>query len=191
MTRRTTSAAAGLCCLLLASAPPLAAAEKGARAGFVDGSFMIDLAGDDAVSVEVSLEGALLRAILKIDPELGRVAAGLESIHAVILEGASLGGETRARIGERMLAVERQLAREGWQRIALVREAGEEVRVLMLGDDEGGVRGLVAMVSGEEEIVFTNLSGRIDLAAIGRLAEELDLPALDAVGKGADQEDEP
>ncbi len=77
------------CLLLLALLASPAVAQKTSLErlpGYVDGAAFIDLVGDDAVTVEVSIHGSLLKALLGVDPDLKAMAGGLESIHAVILE---------------------------------------------------------------------------------------------------------
>jgi len=150
--------------------------------GFVDGAAFLELAGEESGTVEVNLQGDLLRALLGFDPELKKLAGGLESIHAVVLE---LEDEDRAaRARDLLRRTEKRLLGRGWQRLARVKDKGANVSVLVL-NDEDRVNGLVVMVvEGEgEEIVFANIAGTLDLAAIARLGESLEIPGLDQVGE--------
>jgi len=159
--------------------------------GFVDGTKLAALAGDDAVSVEVTLGKTLLKPILRADPELEALAGGLESIYALVLEidSASVAEQVVREIRE----IESRLIGRGWERVARVRERDEEVKVLVLVEDEKTYSGLVVMVvdrSGTPaEIVFANIAGTLDLAAIERLGERLDVPGLsDITIEGTEQE---
>ncbi len=177
--------------LFVALAPALALAGSGKRSpGFVDGTEFIDIAGDESVTVEVSIQGALLKALTGIDPELAKLAGGLESIHAVILQLDDK--DVAKRVADMMRQTERGLLKRNWERLAIVKDHGSEVRVLVLNDEET-IQGLVVMVADTEEdqMVFANISGVIDLAAISRLGESLDIPGLDKLNlEEGDDDDE-
>ena len=171
-------------CMLALAWPgaPLGAASGGHKGlpGFVDAQKLIDLVGDDAVLVEVSLHGALLRALTRVDPELHALVGGVESIHAVIVE---LPGERLdPRVVEAVRATERGLLGRGWERLARVRDDDGELKVLVLARDER-IEGLVVLGVDREEdrLVFANLAGLLDLDAISRIGAELDIPGLDGL----------
>ena len=47
------------------------------------------------------------------------------------------------------------------------------------------ILGLVVMVAGDDnEFVFANIAGTLNLAAIAKLGESLDIPGLDELGNG-------
>lgn len=149
--------------------------------GYVDGAPFLRLAGDEAVSVEVNLHGSLLKALLKVDEELFRLAGGLESIHAVILNLSDGDERRRAMLGQlrdAVAATEQRLIRTGWERVATVKDPKSVSKVLVLNDQDA-IHGLVVMVVGEEEVIFANLAGVLDLAAIERIGQRFDLPGLD------------
>jgi hypothetical protein len=167
-------------CLAAGLALPAGAAEVD-HPGFVDGSAFLELAGEESGTVEVRLQGALLRALLAFDPELKELTAGLESIHAVVLETGGRGRAVEAR--DLMRRTEKRLLERGWERLARVKDQEASVSVLVLAREDK-VDGLVVMVTEAdgEEIVFANIAGTVDLAAIARLGESLDIPGLDKVG---------
>jgi len=173
------------CLLLLALFASPAVAQKTRLEnlpGYVDGAAFIDLVGDDAVTVEVSIHGSLLKALLGVDPDLKAMAGGLESIHAVILEIQD--EDTAAAVKDLMRQVERRLMRQGWQRMVRVKEQDSEVKVLVL-NDEASIHGLVVLVAGDDnEFVFANIAGVLDLAAIAKIGETFDIPGLDELGNG-------
>jgi len=149
--------------------------------GYVDPSTFVDLAGGpDAVRVEISIHKSLIGLICAgLDEDLKEVACGLEAINAVIID---LAGERVGRARELLADTERNLRGRGWERLALVREDDSEVRVLLL-NDASTISGLVVMVlsheTGSGELVFANVAGRLDLAAMQRLGDELNIPGLD------------
>jgi len=168
--------------LALAVAPMALADELDEVPGYVDGTPFIDLVGEGAVSVEITLQGSLLQALTGFDEELQRLAGGLESIHAVVLDLKKEEGRAVAvdRIKELIATTERRLRKSGWQRLAMIREDDGEVRVLVLNDDEN-IQGLVVMISGKDEVVFANVAGVLDLAAIQAIGESFDIPGLERV----------
>lgn len=165
-----------LLCLLLVVGP-------GARAddppGVVDCSIFKDIAGEDAVLIEVTLSGSLLKLFGAWDEELKEMVAGLESIHAVILDVSELDlPDIRSRASDTVRSLEKQLRKRGWERLAYIRDEDATVTVMLLSDEER-VEGLVVMIAGEEEIVCANIAGVIDLAKLEELGEALDLPGLE------------
>lgn len=174
---------AGLALVLALATLAAGAAERRGEAavpGFVDGTKLAELAGDDAVSVEVTLGKALLKPILHADPQLEALAGGLESIYALVLEIESPA--VAEQVVREVREIESRLVARGWERVARVRERDEEVKVLVLVEDEQTYGGLVVLVvdrsGAAAEVVFANIAGRIDLAAIERLGEQLELPGL-------------
>lgn len=186
MCRRITSqgrtlATAGLLCLLLGS-PILGESKKAPPGpGFVDGTELIDIVGDDAVVVEVSLGKALLGMMTGSDPDLREQLGGLESIYALIVDLSDQQAAGRARAEVR--AIERRLVDDGWERIARIKETDAEIKVLILMHDDEMIEGLVVMIFSLEDdepvLVFANIAGLIDMKALEDLGEELDLPGLD------------
>jgi hypothetical protein len=167
--------------LALACAPLSAAgpAEQHGR-GFVDGTKLAELAGDDAVSVEITLGAAILKPLFRADPELAALGGGIESIYAVVLEIEDPG--VLDKIVQQVRDIERRLVADGWERVARVKDRGEEVKVLVLTEDEQTFGGLVVTVverdGDEAQVVFANIAGKIDLAAIERISEHFDVPGL-------------
>ena len=159
--------------------PAWAADEHKKHPGYVDGSLLLSLADDDTGSVEVTLNGPLLQALMSIDPELKELAGELKSIHAVVLD-LDEGHVDRWKKGrDLLLRTEKDLVSRGWDRITKIQDEGANVSVLVLSDEET-IGGLVVLVSGEEgELVFAKIAGDIDLAAISKLGEKLDIPGLD------------
>lgn len=158
----------------LVSAPAMAA---GKGRGYVDPNTFIKIAGDDAVQVQVSVGKAMLNLVTR-NPELKAIAGGLESIEAVVLDLSGRGVTEAVR--QALLDTESRLRDKGWERIVLVRDGDGEVRILVLPDDEK-IEGLVVLVmdSGDKTMVFANMAGSVDLAAIEELGEAFEIPGLE------------
>jgi hypothetical protein len=190
MTKRPfTSILLALAVGLAVAAPPAHAGDRdtaGVR-GFVDGSAIGRLAGEDSELVEIHLGPALLGAIArgaKDDPDAAALLGGLRSVSAYIV-GLDGDADRTAKATKLFGALEEQLLRDGWERLARVREKGDRVNVFVLGNG-GTVEGLVVLVLDKDEgkVVFANLAGNLDLAKLGNLKEALDVPGLDQVDVG-------
>jgi len=147
--------------------------------GYVDKQGFSDLAGENDVQIEVWLPGSLLKIAGAIDPDLGELVSGLELAQAVVVETDDAAKSRR--LVERMRSIESGLLKKGWVRLAKIKDGGEQVSVLILNDDES-ISGLTVMVSesgSSGSFVLANVAGRIDLEAIQRLGEQMDIPGLD------------
>ena len=164
--------------LVLAGLPTLAAGDSTKQRGYVDGKAFVEAVGDDAVSVEVSLSGALLEILTKVDEDLHELAGGLRSIHAVVLSVEDSGN--RETLGAVIRDTRKRLSRDGWDTLATIREDGGMVQVMVLTDDDD-IQGLVVMVEDEGEFVFVNIAGMLDLAKLALLGEGMDLPGLEVL----------
>ncbi len=146
--------------------------------GFVDKDRFTGLVGEDDVQIEVWLPGSLLQIVKAVDPELGDLVGGLELAQAVVIETED--GETARKLAERVRSTESWLLKRGWVRLAKIKDGSEHVSVLILTDDET-IRGLTVMVSDSGpggSFVFANVAGVIDLAAIQRLGQKMNIPGL-------------
>lgn len=162
-----------------------ASSANAAARGYVDKSAFVALAGgEQAVSVEVSIHKTLIGILCAgLDEELKKIACGLESIEAVVLDVG--GKERQVELIEVIRKTEKTLRGRGWERVALVRDEDSEVFVLILNNEEA-IDGLVVMVMdrSDGELVFVNIAGAIDLEAIQRLAGEWNIPALEGIDLG-------
>jgi len=163
----------------LVSGPVWAASKDYTKVlGFVDKERFTGLVGEDDVQIEVWLPGSLLQIVKAVDPELGDLVAGLELAQALVVETED--EDTARKLAERARATESALLKKGWIRLAKVKDGSENVSVLILNDEET-IRGLTVMVSDSGpggNFVFANVAGVIDLAAIQRLGEQMDIPGL-------------
>jgi len=168
--------ASGALCLLALAGSPVEAKDKPSP-GFVDSSAFVELAGgDEQIRIEVNIYHSMLQIVCKsLDEDFKDIVCGLDSIRAVILE---LESGQHGEAVEIVRTTSKSLRKRGWERMALIREDDEEIHVLVL-NDEDRIEGLVVMVAGEDELIFTNIAGTLDLAAIQRIGEEMDLPGLE------------
>lgn len=167
-------------------APPASGAEREVprSAGFVDGSAFASLAGPDSDVVEVHLEPPLLRALARIDTGdegFGQLVRNLRSINAYIV-GLDKDAARTERATRMVHEMEGKLDRQGWQRLAVVREKETRLNVYIRTSEET-IDGLVVLAvdPGESRAVFVNIAGTIDLARLGELSGTLEVPGLDGL----------
>lgn len=147
----------------------------------------LDLFPRDKLSVEINLEGALLRMVAAAtrleDPEFSAVMSSLKSIQVQVFPLAGIDeGAIKSKLGRAV----RWLEERGWRPTVRVREGGEETYIY-LKETEGKIDGLslFSMTPGEEAVAI-NIVGRIDPAQIGRVGQSLHIPQLEkapAAGK--------
>jgi len=146
--------------------------------GYVDSSVFVELAGgEDAVTMEVSIHKSMISLICAaLEPDLREAICGLESINAVRVK---LEGDVATRASKVIADTEKRLFARGWERLAKVREEDSDIRVLVL-NDETSMSGLVVMVldKDENELIFANVAGRLDLEAIQKLGDTMNIPGL-------------
>ena len=164
--------------LLLVLAAPGAFAQKGAplpATGLLPLDDL-DLFPEDKLSVEINIEGALLRMVAETvkgdDPDLSSLLSNLRSIRVQVLPLAD--GNLSLAKSSFSRAV-RWLEGQGWKSTVRVREKGEETQIYLKETDG----------MGEGEAVVINIAGRFDPADIGRIGRglkiDMDLPGLDKV----------
>ncbi len=151
--------------------------------GYVDGSAFAKLANEDSTLIEVSINGPLLRtvaaALAKENEGIGEFLGGIVSISAVVVEDADDDNGSMASIAAK---IAEDLKEDGWEQIARVRERGEGVTVLVLLDDknEDSLAGVTVMVNEDDDnMVFANIAGRINLSMVAKLAAGLGVPGLE------------
>jgi len=132
--------------------------------------------------VEVNLSPGLLKFAAKIaaanEPE---AAALLGNLRRVRVNVVGLDDKNRAGTVERIEAIRRQLARDGWTQIVTVREqaGGDNVDVHVKQNANDSIDGLVVTVIDKKgEAVLVNVVGNITAEQLGVLAEKFDIDPL-------------
>lgn len=136
----------------------------------------LDIFPADKLSVEINLDGALLRMVAEAtkgsDPDLARLLSGLRSIRVQVLP---LEGENESSVKSSIGRAIRWLDGQGWKSTMRVRDKGDETHIY-LKEADGKVMGMtvLALEHGGEAVVI-NIAGRFDPADIGRISRGLDL----------------
>ncbi|HWO56640.1 MAG TPA: DUF4252 domain-containing protein [bacterium] len=162
--------------------------------GYVDVA-RFGLGTGEEATVEVNLRGPMLKlaaaASEEDDPDVSAMISGLEGIfvRAYELQDHSAAGFEKA-----IATISGHLQQSGWETIVKVRERDERahIAVKMQGDSIVGMTVLAMDENdGDNEVVFINIVGAIDLARIGRLGRsfDLDVDALDSLEREATKRD--
>lgn len=139
----------------------------------------------DKLSVEINLDGALLRMVSASlkgeDPGLASLLGNLRGIRVQVLP---LEGENESLVKNSFGRAVRWLEGQGWKSTMRVRDKGEETYIY-LKEADGKVMGMTVLAKDGEEAVVVNIVGRFDPADIGRIGRgldiDVDLPGLDKV----------
>ena len=154
--------------------------------GYVDPKAFLDLAGDDNLDVEVTIGPSMIKlmsaAIRESEPDLYQALQGLVGLYTAIVDVSDEALRTRGDTLVRETIV--RLEKGGWERLARVRDESSNLNVLVHGGNGETIDGLLVLIfdKDDEQLVFVNLHGRIDLAQLQRIAEEMDVPGLDEIG---------
>ena len=144
----------------------------------------LDLVPAEKASVEINLQGAMLRMIAAVagqdDPEFAALVGALDAIR---VRSGEFESADAAAISKRLAAGQKWLGANGWLPMVRVREEGEEIYIYSR-EHEGQLVGFTILVVDESEATAVNLIGRIDPAQLVQLMEGLDLGVLDDVELG-------
>ena len=164
--------------IVIAAAPLWADDPWRDHPGYVELNRFVELAGgEEALTLEVNITGALLAIFAKSDTDLGRLVRDVKGVRAVAVELEP--GERGKRVRDFVLRTERDLQDDGWSRLATVREECEQVSVLTRDEGER-VAGVTVLVvdSCQGEAIATNIAGFIDLELLIQFGSE-HFPGLD------------
>lgn len=145
----------------------------------------LDLFPKEDLSVEINLEGALLRMVAAAtrgeDPGFAQMISNLKGIQVQVFPLTGVEDKAvRTKIGRAV----RLLEDRGWKATVRVREKDEESYIYLKesGDQILGLT-VLAFTAGEEAALI-NIVGKLDPAQLERLGRSLDIPQLEKVPAG-------
>jgi hypothetical protein len=155
--------------------------------GYVDfGNISKFMSGDRVTQIE--LDANLLKMLSKMGGEKNAdfqdVVSGLKLIR---VNSFGLDAKNEKEVKEKITAIDQSLANKKWQRIIMVKEAGEYTNVYVLpSSDYENFLGLCVTTidkNGKKghdgpEATFVNIVGNIKMSQIGRLGEKFHIPGL-------------
>jgi len=174
---RCSIVSAAVLALLLAA--PAARAVQPADAGEIPFQ-ELDLFPRDKLSVEINLDGPILRMVSQFavndDPDFAKLMAGLKAIRVQVfpLKDKAAAEPLRGKIDRGV----RWLEDHGWHSTVRVRDKGDETYIY-LKEADGQMVGLTILsVQHGQEAALINIVGKLDPAQIGRIGRSLNIPQL-------------
>ena len=169
--------------LLMATVSPAVQAQDDEEVrkhpGYVDFEG-IEIPVDAEETVEVYVSGPLLKLVAtatrREDPDLSSL---LSKLLLVKVYTFSIDSDLAENLKPKIRKIESNLKDQKWERIVKVKDRFELTHVYMkMNRDE--IIGLVVMsIDREDEAVFVNIVGEIDMDAIGKLGRKFDIPELE------------
>ena len=151
--------------------------------GYVDLSD-IEAFKDSETTVEVFITKPLLSLVAAAtssseDPSFSNLLKGLALIR---VETFGVEDKDTEKVKKIIQKVSKKLTKEKWSRIVRVKEKKELVEIY-IKPDGAKVAGLLVMsLEPDNEAVFVNIVGTIDMEQLGKLSRKFDIPQLDSLG---------
>jgi hypothetical protein len=151
--------------------------------GYVDLSDIEEFKDSEA-TVEVFITKPLLSLVAAAtssseDPSFSNLLKGLALIR---VETFGVEDKDTEKVKKIIQKVSKKLTKEKWSRIVRVREKKELVEIY-IKPDGAKVSGLLVMsLEPDNEAVFVNIVGSIDMDQLGKLSRKFDIPQLDSLG---------
>ncbi len=134
---------------------------------------------------EVFLESNILQMVSAVtedeEPELSAMLNGLKLVKVNVFE---VSDKNEKGITSKIDDLDKKLVSQKWDRIVRSRGGDENVNVYIKTSGKTDIQGLVVTTLGKnDEAVFVNIVGSIDLKKIGKLGAKFDIPSLDKIDK--------
>ena len=159
--------------------------------GYVDFGDLAKFESSTGVT-EVILDEDLLSTLAEIstdeDPNVMAILKGLKLVKANVFE---ISDDNKSDLEARVNNIDSKLMGSNWKRIVKTRSDDEIANVYIKQNSNKQIVGLVVTsVGDDDEAAFVNIVGTIDLATIGRLGKQFDIPHLDGVNHQEEKSDE-
>jgi hypothetical protein len=139
---------------------------------------------------EVNIEEHLIKMVAKMTAEEDKQLSGLlNGLKLIKVNTFQVDDKNRSAIKKKITSVQNSLSGSKWDKIARIREKGEDMSVFLKTDRNNKINGVVvAGIMDKGQAVFVNIVGDIDLEAIGKLGDKFDIPSLGDLHKKKNQE---
>jgi len=159
--------------------------------GYVDFGDLAKFEGSTGVT-EVILDEDLLSTLAEIsteeDPNVMAILKGLKLVKANVFE---ISDDNKSELEAKVNSIDSKLMGANWKRIVKTRSDEEIANVYIKQNSKKQIVGLVVTsVGDDDEAAFVNIVGTIDLATIGRLGKQFNIPHLDGVNHQKEKSDE-
>jgi len=141
---------------------------------------------------EVILDEDLLSVLAEIstdeDPNVMEILNGLKLVRANVFE---VNEKNKSELEAKVNNLDSELIGSSWKRIVKTRSDDEIANIYIKQNNNKQIVGLVVTsVGDDDEAAFVNIVGTIDLATIGKLGKQFNIPHLDGVNHHKDKSDE-
>jgi hypothetical protein len=141
---------------------------------------------------EVILDEDLLSVLAEIsneeDPNIMEILKGLKLVKANVFE---LKEGNKAELEAKVNSIDSKLMNSNWKRIVRTRSDDEIANVYIKQNNNKQIVGLVVTsVDDDDEAAFVNIVGTIDLATIGKLGKQFNIPQLEGVKHQKEEKNE-
>jgi hypothetical protein len=141
---------------------------------------------------EVILDEDLLSVLAEMsteeDPNVMEILGGLKLVKANVFE---VNEKNKAELEAKVNNIDSKLMSSDWKRIVRTRSDDEIANVYIKQGGNKQIVGLVVTsVGDDDEAAFVNIVGTIDLATIGKLGKQFDIPQLEGVKHQKEEKNE-
>ena len=159
--------------------------------GYVDFGDLTKFESSTGVT-EVYLDEDLLSTLAEIstdeDPNAMEILEGLKLVKANVFE---VSDNNKSEIEAKVSSIDSKLMSSNWKRIVKTRSEDEMTNVYIKQDNNKKIVGLVvASVEGDGEAAFVNIVGNIELAKLGKLGKQFNIPQLNDMKDSKGKNDE-
>jgi len=159
--------------------------------GYVDFGDLAEFESSTGVT-EVILDEDLLSILAQIstdeDPNVMAILNGLKLVKANVFE---VSDANTSELESRISSIDSKLSGTDWKRIVKTRSEDEIANVYIKQNSNKEIIGLVVTsFESSGEAAFVNIVGTIDLATIGKLGKQFNIPHLDGMKHHKDKSDE-
>lgn len=141
---------------------------------------------------EVLLDEDLLSVLADIstdkDPNVMEILKGLKLVKANVFK---VNEKNKSELEAKVNNIDTKLTSANWKRIVRTKSDDEIANVYIKQNTNKQIVGLVVTsVENDDEAAFVNIVGTIDLATIGKLGKQFNIPQLEGIKhqKGSDDE---
>jgi hypothetical protein len=159
--------------------------------GYVDFGDLAQFESTTGVT-EVILDEDLLSILAQIstdeDPNVMAILEGLKLVKANVFE---VSDETQSGLESRINSIDSRLSGTDWKRIVKTKSEDEIANVYIKHNNNKQIIGLVVTsMESSGEAAFVNIVGTIDLATIGKLGKQFNIPQLKGMKHHKEKDDE-
>ena len=159
--------------------------------GYVDFGDLVQFESTTGVT-EVILDEDLLSILAQIstedDPNVMAILEGLKLVKANVFE---VSEENESGLKSKINSIDSKLSGTDWKRIVKTRSEDEIANVYIKHNNNKQIIGLVVTsMESSGEAAFVNIVGTIDLATIGKLGKQFNIPHLNEMKQHTEKSDE-